>query len=82
MIAWRRGSVPEIVADGVSGIIVETMEEAVAAVGNVARLERRLVRRHFESSFTAARMADDYLVAYDRLLRAAGTAVPQLAAAE
>lgn len=69
VIAWRNGSVPEIVHDGVSGIIVDSIAEAVAAVERSVSLDRRQVRRHFESHFTAERMARDYLEAFDRLLQ-------------
>jgi glycosyltransferase involved in cell wall biosynthesis len=68
VIAWRNGSVPEIVADGVSGIIVESVDEAVAAVETASRMSRERVRRHFEQHFTASRMATDYVTAYEGLL--------------
>jgi glycosyltransferase involved in cell wall biosynthesis len=68
VIAWRCGSVPEVLADGVSGIIVESLEEAVAAVHCVKNLSRAGVRGEFERRFTAARMAADYVAAYRKLL--------------
>jgi glycosyltransferase involved in cell wall biosynthesis len=68
VIAWRNGSVPEVIEDGVSGTIVETMEDAVAAVERVSALPREFVRRAFERRFTAARMAADYVSAYECLL--------------
>lgn len=68
VIAWRNGSVPEIIADGVSGVIVDSVKEAVASVGRVRSLSRAAVRRGFEARFTAARMAQDYVAAYERLL--------------
>ncbi len=68
VIAWRRGSVPEIVADGVSGFIVNSIEAAVAAVERAPLLDRGAVRAYFEARFTASRMAKDYLDAYERLL--------------
>src|SRR5918995_3656620 len=67
VIAWRNGSVPEVIAPGRSGILVESMEEAVAAVEMVGRISRAGVRRHFEERFTAARMATDYVEAFKRL---------------
>ncbi len=70
VIAWNRGSVPEIVEDGVTGFIVSSEEEAVAALARVAGLDRALVRRRFEARFTAERMARDYLAVYRRLLAA------------
>jgi glycosyltransferase involved in cell wall biosynthesis len=69
VIAWRRGSVPEVVEDGVTGFIVESIDEAVHAVGNVARLSRADCRRAFEQRFDADRMAADYLAVYRRLAR-------------
>jgi len=68
VIAWRNGSVPEIVADGVSGIIVDSIADAVSACERCADLDRFRVRAHFEKHFTAERMARDYLAAFDRLL--------------
>jgi glycosyltransferase involved in cell wall biosynthesis len=67
-IAFGHGSVPEIVDDGVSGIIVHTVDEAVHAVRQVAVMSRRGVRRAFESRFTVGRMASDYLAIYERLI--------------
>jgi glycosyltransferase involved in cell wall biosynthesis len=68
VIAWNRGSVPEIVEDGVTGFIVASEEEAVAAVARVGTLDRAQVRRRFEARFTSERMAADYLAIYRRLL--------------
>jgi glycosyltransferase involved in cell wall biosynthesis len=69
VIAWRNGSVPEVVEDGRTGLIVASTEEAVAAVGRVARLDRLAVRERFEERFSAARMAQDYLAVYRALGR-------------
>lgn len=71
VIAWRNGSVPEVIADGESGFVVSSIPEAVAAVQAAAGLDRRAVRRAFEARFTARRMADDYTRAYTRLMEAA-----------
>lgn len=68
VIASRNGSVPEVIRDGVSGIIVNSMEEAVAAVGRIGAISREGVRREFEGRFTVRRMTLDYLDAYQRLL--------------
>ena len=68
VIAFRSGSVPEVIEDGVSGFIVETEEEAVQAVKRLATLDRREVRRAFERRFTARRMAEDYIRYYRQLL--------------
>ena len=67
VVAWRRGSVPEIVEEGVTGFIVESEEEAVAALKRVASLDRKTIRERFEARFTAQRMARDYLAIYTRL---------------
>ncbi|MCT7378415.1 glycosyltransferase family 4 protein [Chelativorans salis] len=68
VIAFRRGSVPEVLEDGVSGFIVNTVEEAAAAVERARSLSRAGVRRTFEERFSVERMAADYLDVYDRLL--------------
>jgi len=67
VIAFNRGSVPEIVDNGVSGFIVEDETGAVGAVERLHRLNRGGVRQRFEERFTARRMAEDYLVLYRRL---------------
>ena len=70
VVAWDRGSVPEIVEDGVTGFIVSTEAEAVAALARIRQLDRATIRRRFEERFTAERMARDYLSLYRRLLDA------------
>ncbi|HSU77735.1 MAG TPA: glycosyltransferase family 4 protein [Burkholderiales bacterium] len=69
VIAWRHGSVPEVVEDGRSGFIVDSMPEALAALDKAARLDRLGVRTRFEERFSAARMAQDYLSVYRALGR-------------
>ena len=68
VIAYRRGSVPEVLEDGVTGWIVEGLEEAVQAVERVATISRTRCRQVFEERFSASRMAQDYLRIYLRLL--------------
>jgi len=68
VIAWREGSVPEVIDHGVSGMIVSTLDEAVAAVDQIRDLDRRAVRRSFETRFTAARMATNYIETFEALL--------------
>ncbi|HEY1384336.1 MAG TPA: glycosyltransferase family 4 protein [Dongiaceae bacterium] len=68
VIAYRRGSVGEIIKDHVSGFVVDTIEEAVAAVPRAASLDRAEVRADFERRFTAQRMARDYINIYRQLL--------------
>jgi glycosyltransferase involved in cell wall biosynthesis len=70
VIALRRGSVPEVIEDGVSGFIVDSEEEAVEAVKRVGSLDHRAVRAAFERRFTASRMAEDYVRHYGKLLGA------------
>lgn len=67
VIAFRCGSVPEVVDHGISGLIVETEDEAVAAVGQLPWLSPAGVRAAFEARFTAARMASDYVALYRAL---------------
>ena len=66
-VAYRRGSVPEIIEDGVSGFIVEDESEALAAIARLEDLDRRGVRAAFERRFTARRMAEDYVHVYRQL---------------
>ena len=68
VIAWRNGSVPEVIADGSTGFVVDTLEEAVEAVGRVAWLNRTTCRRTFEERFDASRMTRDYVEIYRRLV--------------
>ena len=67
VIAFKSGSVVEIIEEGVSGFVVETLEEAVAAVGRIGSLERTGVRAAFERRFTAERMTRDYARIYQAL---------------
>ena len=67
VIAFNRGSVPEVVDDGVTGFIVRDEAEAVAAVSKLDMLSRKRVRAQFETRWTARRMAQDYLDVYDLL---------------
>jgi glycosyltransferase involved in cell wall biosynthesis len=69
VIAWRRGSVPEIVDHGVTGFIVDSVDAAVSAVPRAAQLDRSRVRSRFEERFSAARMTRDYLSVYRSLGR-------------
>jgi glycosyltransferase involved in cell wall biosynthesis len=67
VIAFRHGSVPEVVEHGLTGFIVNSTAEAVAAVERAAMLSRSTVRQRFQERFTAERMADEYLDVYTRL---------------
>ncbi len=67
VIAYNRGSVPEIVEDGVTGFIVEDEPGAIAAIRRLGELSRAAIRERFEARFTARRMATDYLAVYRSL---------------
>jgi glycosyltransferase involved in cell wall biosynthesis len=69
VIAFRRGSVPEVIDEGVTGFIVENEDEAIAAIERVSELDRRSVRAAFEQRFTARRMAEEYVRHYEHLLQ-------------
>ena len=67
VIGWRCGSVPELIEDGVTGFIVDGMEQAVRAVHSLDRIDRARCRRAFENRFDAARMGRDYADLYARI---------------
>jgi glycosyltransferase involved in cell wall biosynthesis len=71
VIAFDRGSVPEVLEDGVTGFIVNSMDEAIRAAARVHTLDRARIRQCFEQRFTAAHMAENHLEAYRRLLSTA-----------
>ena len=66
-VAWRAGSVPEIINEGINGFIVESIEDAVAAVRRCDGIDRAAVRASAEKRFTVQRMTRDYLDLYRRL---------------
>jgi len=68
VLAYRRGSIPEIINHGVTGFICETVSEMVDAVGQVSFIDRQQCRAAFDERFTAERMARDYVALYERLL--------------
>ena len=67
VIAFKSGSVPEVIDDGITGFVVPGEAEAVEAIGRLSELDRREVRRHFEKRFTTRRMAQEYLRHYKAL---------------
>jgi glycosyltransferase involved in cell wall biosynthesis len=67
VVAFRCGSVPEIVEDGVTGFIVDSVADAAAAVSRVPSLDRATVRLRFEERFSADRMARDYVGIYRKV---------------
>jgi len=64
VIAFRRGSMGELIAEGTTGFLVDDVAGAVAAVDRVAILDRRAIRADAVARFDVARMVDDYLDAY------------------
>ena len=68
VIAYPRGSMPEIVADGVTGFLVPDLEAAEDALRRVPDHDRRACRAHVEARFSAERMADDYVRLYERVV--------------
>jgi glycosyltransferase involved in cell wall biosynthesis len=74
VLAFRCGSIPEIIDDGITGKVVDNEEEAIAALPEILTFDRRAVRRRFEERFGATRMAKDYVSTYRRLLKRRTTA--------
>jgi glycosyltransferase involved in cell wall biosynthesis len=70
VVAYRCGSVPEVVEHGLTGFIVDTIDDAVCAVHRLDELNRGRVRDRFVERFSVERMANDYLAIYDALIRA------------
>ena len=68
VIAFRRGSMGELIEDGTTGYLVDDVQEAVAAVGRVQGLDRPAIRSQAVARFGVARMVDDYLAAYAAVL--------------
>jgi glycosyltransferase involved in cell wall biosynthesis len=71
VVAFRGGSVPELLDDGVTGFVVDNVDEAIEATRRVDRLDRRACREAFERRFTVARMASQYVELYRQLCRQA-----------
>jgi glycosyltransferase involved in cell wall biosynthesis len=69
VIAFRSGSVPEVIDEGISGFVADSVDEAVAAVSRVNQLDRSQVRAQFEKRFTLERMVQDYIAIYHNLSR-------------
>lgn len=68
VVAFRNGSVPEVLRNGITGYIVRDVDQAVEAVKAAADLDRSLCRKEFEKRFTASAMADTYLMIYRKLI--------------
>jgi len=82
VIAYNRGSVAEIIDDGLTGFVVEDEISAVAAVDRLSGLSRQAIRKQFEARFTARRMALDYLASYRGLMEAAEPRIKLVSSAE
>ena len=80
VIAFRHGSVPEVIDEGLTGFAVSSIEEAIEATKRLTSLPRAGVRSRFEQRFTARRMAEDYVALYERLCRREPAEVLPLAA--
>jgi glycosyltransferase involved in cell wall biosynthesis len=68
VLAFRNGSVPEVIDEGITGHVVDTMDEAIVMLHSVLALDRARVRQRFEERFSVARMARDYVAVYQRLV--------------
>jgi glycosyltransferase involved in cell wall biosynthesis len=68
VIAWRNGSVPEVIQDGVSGFVVDSIQQGVKAVREIEMLSRRACRNAFDERFDSSRMARDYVRVYQRVI--------------
>jgi glycosyltransferase involved in cell wall biosynthesis len=69
VLAFRCGSIPEVIENGVIGKVVDSEEEAIVALPAILSYDRRAVRQRFEERFAAARMAKDYVSTYPKLSR-------------
>jgi glycosyltransferase involved in cell wall biosynthesis len=74
VIAFRHGSVPEVVKDGVTGFIVDTVDQMVEAVGKTGSIDPKACRAHVEENFSPKRMAEGYAEAYEEVLAKSGSA--------
>ena len=77
VIAFRSGSVPEVIDHGITGFVVSDEEEAIRAIGRLAELDRRRVRAQFEKRFTSRRMTEEYLNHYAALAPGLNNGKPQ-----
>ena len=68
VIAFNRGSMPELIEHGVTGFLVDTVDEAVDAIARVGEIDRAMCRQRVAERFSVERMADDYIKLYERLI--------------
>lgn len=71
VIAYRRGSMPELIEHGVNGFLVDSFDDAVAAIGRLGEIDRTECRRIAEQRFSVDRMVDRYIALYHAILRGA-----------
>jgi glycosyltransferase involved in cell wall biosynthesis len=76
VIAYGMGSVPEVIDDGITGYIVDSLNDAVDRVQPIATLDRQLIRKVFEERFSARRMCDDYVTVYQDIILGAPGFIP------
>jgi glycosyltransferase involved in cell wall biosynthesis len=76
VIAWNCGSVPEVIDNGITGFVVDSLDEAVQAVEKCCDLDRRRIRQVFDKRFSSARMALDYVAVYRHLIGRNSTSSP------
>lgn len=69
VIAMNRGSMPELIIDGQTGFLINSVDQAVATTNKLDNIDRQACRRHIEANFTVERMIDGYLEAYQRVLQ-------------
>ncbi|HVX34827.1 MAG TPA: glycosyltransferase family 4 protein [Hyphomicrobium sp.] len=74
VLAFRRGSVAEVIDEGVTGFVVDDIESGIATIPSLLNLDRWRVRQRFEERFTAARMAESYVSLYSRAFASYGRA--------
>jgi glycosyltransferase involved in cell wall biosynthesis len=69
VIAFNKGSMPEVIREGTSGFLVDTVEEAVQALAGISTLDRNNCRRWVEERFSQKRMVEDYIAIYNKILK-------------
>lgn len=69
VVAFNKGSMPEIIESGKNGFIVENVREAVIALGNISKIDRQCCRTTVEEKFSVERMVDDYIKVYQQIIR-------------
>ena len=68
VIAFDRGSMPELIEDGKNGFLVTTVDEAIDAVAHIKDIDRACCRRRVEQHFTVDRMVEEYIQVYETIL--------------